>query len=401
MRTAKPCTLFSTMTHNPGDHVRYLFDGHGMAGNEPQLWTKGIRKEAKNIDDIAAYWDQIYEDWKANVAENATMTGKQVFVALPNDIQPEEIEKVAKAILKTVPQHHPSTITVHYTSGKNNIRNIHLHGVISMRRGGYGKTNDTYRLNSRQLAKDAVDKTLRECGYTIVKNEKKYQVRARPTPPAVRWLKAQGWTREQLRDTTFLRRAVLPKVTSERMREWLSQEIRKAENVKFSDAAFRDGLHIGSALRQRLVVLRTPSPILAPATEKVLPVREFHNTLPRKKLETISATTGLREMFATPKKQAEASSTTNSGKATVNLRETLSKALHVQEVGKLGRVGESACQTDGVAADNSGKFGSVSAEAAGARVVNGGQILEMNTTHRGQSAAENASGRQISKQVKR
>ncbi len=251
-RIAKPCTLFTTMNHNPADHVRYLLDGHGMAGNAHKIWSKGIKKDAREQSKIAKYWDQIHQEWKRNVAKNAKMTGKQIFVALPNDIQPEEIDKVAKAILKTIPQHHPATLTVHYTSGKENIKNVHLHGVVSMRRGGYGQTNDEYRLNSRVLAKKAVDEALKSCGYTIEENEKKFQVTTRPSPDAVRWIKSQNWTKEQLRNTAFLRRVVLPKATSDKMKQWLLQEMRKADHLKNKDTSFEEALFVGRQVKWRV-----------------------------------------------------------------------------------------------------------------------------------------------------
>ena len=140
-----------------------------------EIWEREENEEAALEKAYAKYWDEVHELWKERTPKQAKMTAKQVFVALPNDIKPEEIEKVAKAVLRTVPQHHPCTFTVHWTSGKDGRPNVHLHGVISMRRGGYGKTNDDYRLKSRELAKEAVDRALKKCGYTIKKNQKRHR----------------------------------------------------------------------------------------------------------------------------------------------------------------------------------------------------------------------------------
>lgn len=230
-RIAKPCTLFTTMTGSPGNHIRYLFDGHGMDGHEHALWTKGIPKAARELAKIDAYWDAVHDKWQEHTVAQAKMTGKQVFVALPNDIADEEIAKVAKAVLKTVPQHHPATMTVHYTSGKDGKPNVHLHGVISMRRGGYGKTNDEYRLNARELAKQAVDKTLKKCGYTIEQNTK--TVKTRPHRFEVQRLRRQH-TEEQLKSPEFLRCFVLPNETG-RTKQWLKETIAKIEYQKYVD----------------------------------------------------------------------------------------------------------------------------------------------------------------------
>ncbi len=92
MREAKPCTLFTTMTSNPADHVRYLLDGHGqLEGTEPEVWTKGIPKASRIRQKVAAYWDDVHELWEERTAKQAKMTGKQVFVALPNDIKSEDV----------------------------------------------------------------------------------------------------------------------------------------------------------------------------------------------------------------------------------------------------------------------------------------------------------------------
>ena len=230
-RIAKPCTLFTTMTGSPGDHIRYLFDGHGMDGHEHQVWTKGIPKAARELAKIDAYWDAIHEKWQEHTATHAKMTGKQIFIALPNDITNDEIAKVAKAVLKTVPQHHPATMAVHYTSGKDGKPNIHLHGVLSVRRGGYGKTNDEYRLNSRILAKQAVDSTLQKCGYTIGQNTK--VVKTRPQRFEVQRLRRKH-TEAQLKSPEFLRCFVLPQETG-RTRLWLQEEIAKLESKKFEE----------------------------------------------------------------------------------------------------------------------------------------------------------------------
>ncbi len=228
-KVAKPCTLFTTITTNPGDFVRYLLNGHGMDGHEQMLWGKGIPKAARESSKLAAYWDGIHEKWEEHTVAQAKMTGKQVMVALPNTITDEEIHKIAKAVLRTVPQHHPAMLTVHYTSGPNDKPNIHLQGVLSVRRGGYGKTNDEYRLNARDLAKQAVDKTLKKCGYTIEQNRK--VVTTRPSYGAVQHLRRK-YNESQLKSPEFLRCFVLPTETG-RTRQWLQEEIAKTEAQRF------------------------------------------------------------------------------------------------------------------------------------------------------------------------
>jgi len=204
-----------------------------MDGNNHRVWTKGIPKTVRTLAKIDAYWDAIHEKWEEHTPTQAKMTGKQIFVALPNDITEAEIQKVAKSILKTVPQHHPATMAVHYTSGKDDTKNVHLHGVISMRRGGYGKTNDEYRLNARELAKQAVDQTLKKCGYSIEQNSK--VVKTRPPRFAVRNL-LRKYTDVQLKSPEFLRCFVLP-YESGRTKRWLQEEIAKVEAQRF------EGIH--------------------------------------------------------------------------------------------------------------------------------------------------------------
>ena len=219
-----------SMTGDLSKHMAYLTNGHQLALGEqqPQVWTKSLPKGCK--DDHAAlvtHWRGIYGRFlteratpESMVHHNAKITGRQFVINLPNDISPDQVHQLAKAVLKDFPRHIPVSMVLHRTSNRGK-EHTHLQGLFSYRNGGYGTIVDDFRLNITGLMKLTVTRELTNQGYLV---EKGAQGGINTKERA--WLNAQG-TVEQLRNPRFMQ-AVASTATSPRLQAYCN---KRAESM--------------------------------------------------------------------------------------------------------------------------------------------------------------------------
>jgi len=206
MPTAKLWVSHISMSGDPSAHISYLTNGHQLdADEQAQVWTKSIPKTCKtDRAALVAHWRGIYQKFleeRGNpdgmVRHNAKVTARQFVINLPNDIKAEQVNDLAKAILRDFPRHLPVSMVLHRTSNRGK-EHLHLQGLFSYRNGGYGAIQEQFRLDITKTMKATVARELTKYGYTVDAG----------TPCGIsaserRWLNARG-TVEQRRNPRFM-----------------------------------------------------------------------------------------------------------------------------------------------------------------------------------------------------
>jgi len=227
-KTAKLWVNHLSMTGDLSIHVAYLTNGHQLEpGEQPQVWTKSLPKTCKHDNAaLVAYWCGIYNRFRAErstqgsmVHHNAKITGRQFVINLPNDISPDQVNQLAKAVLKDFPRHIPVSMVLHRTSNRGKTH-THLQGLFSYRNGGYGAIVDDFRLNITGLMKLTVRRELTNIGYFVDLG----------TPGGINskergWLNAQGSV-EQRRNPRFMK-SVASAATSPRLQAYCNKQAKK------------------------------------------------------------------------------------------------------------------------------------------------------------------------------
>lgn len=228
MPTAKLWVHHASMTTDPSKHIAYLTDGHQRSVDEQvQTWTKSLPKSCKtNRADLVAHWRGIYQKFLQErstpgsmIRHNAKITAKQFVINLPNDVTPEQINTLAKAVLQDFPRHLPTAMVLHETSNRGK-KHLHLQGLFSYRNGGYGGIQEEFRLNITNTMKATVTKELTGYGYHVDQG----------TPSGIttserRWLNAQGSV-EQRRSPRFMM-SLSAIATSPKLQEYCRAQARK------------------------------------------------------------------------------------------------------------------------------------------------------------------------------
>jgi len=130
-----------SMTGDLLKHIAYLTNGHQLDPDEqqPQVWTKSLPKGCKDDHTaLVAHWRGIYDRFltkratpESIVHHNAKITGRQFVINLPNDISQDQVNQLAKAVLKDFPRHIPVSMVRHQTTNRGKEQGLRWNGTNS------------------------------------------------------------------------------------------------------------------------------------------------------------------------------------------------------------------------------------------------------------------------------
>ncbi len=161
---------------NPSNFIRYACES--KQADSIKLWTKSLPSVCKHdVKQLRQAWSRIYKHFieaknmpGSKVGANSSQVVKNAIIALPNELTELEIKFLAKKILQSIPQRHPATIIFHERS-RRGMQHSHFHLIYSVRLGGYGAVNDSFRMNAVANFKNVLEEQYSKFGFTIQKSK--------------------------------------------------------------------------------------------------------------------------------------------------------------------------------------------------------------------------------------